>query len=88
MATNNKVLKNQVYKHYKGDLYLVEDIALHTEAEEDLVIYRALYGECKLFARPLSMFTQKLSTEDAKKYGQEHRFELQNIQTKNNKWKK
>ena len=38
-----EILKNRVYKHFKGDLYLVVDFAQHSETDEKLVIYRCLY---------------------------------------------
>ena len=41
-----------IYKHYKGDLYLVEDVAYHSETQEKLVVYRALYGDNRLLVRP------------------------------------
>ena len=41
-----------IYKHFKGDLYLVEDIAIHSETMEKFVVYRALYGENNLYIRP------------------------------------
>ena len=41
-----------VYQHYKGDYYIVEDIAKHTENGEELVIYRGLYEDAPLWARP------------------------------------
>ena len=45
------------YRHYKGNLYEVVDVATHSETEEQLVVYRALYGDRGLWVRPLAMFT-------------------------------
>lgn len=53
-------IKPGKYQHYKGMEYDVLDVARHTETEEELVIYRALYGEFGLWARPLSMFTEQV----------------------------
>lgn len=44
------------YRHYKGNLYQVIGIARHTETEEELVVYQALYGERGLWVRPRTMF--------------------------------
>lgn len=46
------------YRHYKGPLYEVLDVARHSETEEWFVVYRALYGERGLWIRPLAMFTE------------------------------
>ena len=67
-----------IYKHYKGDLYLVEDIAYHSETLEKLVVYRALYENRKLWVRPYNLFVEVVN-----KNGQKYRFELQNILSKN-----
>lgn len=49
-----------IYQHYKGDYYIVEDVAEHTETGEELVLYRALYEDGKLWARPKSMFLEEI----------------------------
>ena len=46
------------YRHFKGNEYEVIGIAKHSETLEDLVVYRALYGEKELWVRPLSMWTK------------------------------
>ena len=65
-----------IYKHYKGDLYIVEDIANHSETKEKLVIYRALYENNTLWARPYEMFLDEVN-----KNGQKYRFEYQEIKS-------
>ncbi|MGO2147231.1 DUF1653 domain-containing protein [Halomonas sp.] len=52
-----------IYRHYKGALYEVVGTAHHSETEEPLVIYRALYGEYGLWVRPLEMFMETVTKE-------------------------
>ncbi|KPN71755.1 DUF1653 domain-containing protein [Neisseria sp. 83E34] len=49
-----------IYRHYKGNLYELQALARHSETEEWLVVYRALYGEYGLWVRPAAMFSEKL----------------------------
>jgi hypothetical protein len=53
------------YRHYKGGEYEVVDIATHSETHEQLVVYRPLYGEGKLWVRPLAMFMESVVIDGA-----------------------
>ncbi len=72
-----------IYKHFKGDYYIVEDIAIHSETKEKLVIYRGLYGEGVLYARPYDMFISKVDKAKYSDVEQEYRFQLQDIKRVN-----
>jgi hypothetical protein len=54
------------YRHYKGKEYEVLGVAKHSETTEELVVYRALYGEGELWVRPLAMFLERIEVEGKK----------------------
>lgn len=51
------------YRHYKGQEYQVLDIVRHSETEEELVLYKALYGDRGLWVRPRAMFSERVLVE-------------------------
>lgn len=83
----NQLIIHGIYRHYKGDYYIVEDVATHSETGEELVIYRGLYngekfGQHHLCARPKSMFLEEIPAKDVRPgLEQKYRFELQNIKS-------
>ena len=71
-----------IYKHFKGDYYLVEDIAIHSETREKYVVYRPLYGDTKaLYIRQYDMFLSEVDREKYPDVQQKYRFELQDIKS-------
>lgn len=69
-----EVIIGQIYQHFKGDLYKVLNIALHTETGEKMVIYQALYDESKVYARPYDMFISKVDRDKYPDVEAEFRF--------------
>jgi len=60
------MLKFGKYRHYKGREYEVIGVAKHSETLEEMVIYRALYGEGDLWVRPLKMFLEVIEVDGRK----------------------
>ena len=73
----NEIKLKRVYKHFKGNYYLVEDIAKHSETGEKYVVYRQLYGNGELWIRPLTMFLEEVDPDKYPDVKQKYRFELQ-----------
>jgi hypothetical protein len=63
-------------KHFKNKFYLILDIAEHTETGEEMVIYKAMYDNYKVYARPIDMFLSKVDKEKYTESKQEYRFEF------------
>ena len=72
----------RVYRHFKGDYYLVEGVADHSETGEIYVIYRKLYGDGGLWLRPMEMFLSPVDREKYPDVQQEYRFQLQEIESR------
>lgn len=61
---NKRTIKtNTKYKHFKGNEYLVLNVAKHSETLEEMVVYQTLYGDCGIWVRPLDMFLEKIERD-------------------------
>lgn len=78
-----KIEVGRIYKHFKGDYYLVEDIVIDSETKGKMVLYRALYGDGTRCVSPYDMFASRVDRAKYPNVKQEDRFELQEIKSLN-----
>lgn len=74
-----------IYRHFKGDYYLVEQLAKDCETAETVVIYRQLYDQGELWVRPLADFLKEVDHEKYPLVTQKYRFELIEVKSARHK---
>ena len=83
----NNLVIHGIYRHFKGDYYLVEDIALDSETNKEMVVYRKLYDDCSLWVRPVEMFLSEVDHNKFPNVEQKYRFELVDVKSVKDKFK-
>ena len=71
----NRIVPGDIVRHFKGNEYEILCFALDSETQEEMVVYRALYGEHGVWVRPKAMFLSKVDREKYPDVAQEYRFE-------------
>lgn len=83
--SGRRILRGRIYRHFKGDRYLVEDFAMDSESGLPVVVYRKLYGDGSLWVRPLEMFAGEVDHAKYPEVRQRYRFELEDVPSVNHR---
>lgn len=83
--SGRRILRGRIYRHFKGDRYLVEDFATDSETCLPVVIYRKLYDDGSLWVRPLEMFAGEVDRAKYPEITQRYRFELEDVPSVNHR---
>lgn len=83
--SGRRILRGRIYRHFKGDRYLVEDFATDSESGLPVVVYRKLYADGSLWVRPLEMFAGEVDRAKYPEVRQRYRFELEDVPSVNHR---